>query len=196
MECSVCYNDDVSTCKLVCGHEFCMSCIKKWYLKSEEEATCPMCRQRLYFRGMRNQEEQWVKEREQGEIDNAFENCFNFQCEMHTETVESAMESAKEDDFFLCDVNLFNEFFMENLCSMEKLFNKYSKFNWDYWEDFEEAVNQEYECPPIKPRLYMYYELLMKYNSLIKISKNNSKHFYSDIKSNQKIPRLFHISAK
>jgi len=172
-----------------------MSCIKKWYLKSEEEATCPMCRQRMYFRGMRNQEEQWEKEREQEEIDNAFENCFNFQCEVHAENVEMCQKGPP--DRLQKNVLLwFNEFLMENLCSMEKLFNKYSKFNWDYWEDFEEAVNQEYECAPIKPRLYMYYELLMKYNSLIKISKNNSKHFYSDIKSNQKIPRLFHISAK
>ena len=195
MECSVCYNDDVSTCKLVCGHEFCMSCIKKWYLKSEEEATCPMCRQRLYFRGMRNQEEQWEKEREQGEIDNAFENCFNFVVEeVEAWKKEEADSDEPESRWF--DSLLLNEYLMENLCSMEKLFNKYSKFNWDYWEDFEEAVNQEYECAPIKPRLYMYYELLMKYNSLIKISKNNSKHFYSDIKSNQKIPRLFHISAK
>ena len=195
MECAVCYNDGVSTCKLVCGHEFCMSCIKKWYLKSEEEATCPMCRQRLYFRGMRNQEEQWQKERGQEEIDNAFENCFNFQFEVHAENVEMCQKEDEDEEGF-CYVKMFNEILMENLCSMEKLFNKYSKFNWDYWEDFEEAVNQEYECAIDNTRMYMYYELLMKYNSLIKISKNNSKHFYSDIKSNQRIPRLFHISAK
>ena len=66
MECSVCY-ENTSTCKLVCGHSFCMSCIKEWYLKSEEDPTCPMCRQRLYFKGMHKQEQQWENERYENE---------------------------------------------------------------------------------------------------------------------------------
>lgn len=51
MECSVCYSA-VSNCNLVCGHSFCMSCVKQWYQKGEQKATCPMCRKNLYFRGM------------------------------------------------------------------------------------------------------------------------------------------------
>ena len=62
MECPVCYEDCHKTCKLVCGHDICMSCVKEWWVKSEGSPTCPMCRQNLYFRGMRHLVSRWMEE--------------------------------------------------------------------------------------------------------------------------------------
>jgi len=146
-----------------------MSCIKKWYLKSEEEATCPMCRQRLYFKGMHKQEERWEKERHAEEIDNVFENCFNFVIEQ-VETWKTWIHSV-----------VLNEYLMDNLCSMEYFFNKYKKFDWDYWEDFEDAVNGEAGSLVVQDMPGMYYELLIKNMSLLKFSKNNSKRFFPNV---------------
>ena len=61
MECSVCY-DSAAKCKLVCGHEFCHSCVKSWYVKCQDDATCPMCRGTFYFRGMRHHLKKWDEE--------------------------------------------------------------------------------------------------------------------------------------
>lgn len=65
MECPVCYEDCHKTCKLVCGHDVCMSCVKEWWVKSEGSPTCPMCRQNLYFRGMRHAVPKWIEEVEE-----------------------------------------------------------------------------------------------------------------------------------
>lgn len=54
-ECPVCFTHD-ATRRLVCGHTFCDSCLKKWYGKNP---TCPMCRRSLYFKGMRHVVKGW-----------------------------------------------------------------------------------------------------------------------------------------
>jgi hypothetical protein len=52
MECPVCYENSVN-CTLVCGHKFCKSCVKTWYLKgSTTESGCPMCRRKVHYRRM------------------------------------------------------------------------------------------------------------------------------------------------
>lgn len=63
MECPICYDECHKTCKLVCGHSLCMSCVREWWKKSEEP-TCPMCRNNLYFRGMRHTVSRWGDEYE------------------------------------------------------------------------------------------------------------------------------------
>ncbi len=47
-ECPVCYESNAK-CTLVCGHSFCMSCVKTWYMKGK---TCPMCRRNMHYRRM------------------------------------------------------------------------------------------------------------------------------------------------
>jgi hypothetical protein len=62
-ECPVCYCE-TANCKLICGHSFCKTCVKTWFYKNEQEdASCPMCRRRLYFRGMYKVVPKWEEER-------------------------------------------------------------------------------------------------------------------------------------
>ena len=56
MECPVCYCD-TNLNHLVCGHQLCTSCTKKWH------TTCPMCRESLCFHGIIDQKKQWNRER-------------------------------------------------------------------------------------------------------------------------------------
>lgn len=61
MECSICMSDITGSRKtLICKHTFCTSCIKEWFEKAD---TCPMCRGRLYFRGMK-----WSKKEDEPEL--------------------------------------------------------------------------------------------------------------------------------
>lgn len=176
MECSVCY-EITSTCKLICGHSFCMSCIKEWYLKSEEEPTCPMCRQRLYFKGMHKQEQKWEEERHENEINQVFSNCFNSIID------ESAYWKEEDDEFPFSkwqDSIEMSDYLIYNLTSMETYFNKCKNLNWDYWEDFEDAVNYEYDTF-ITKNPDIYYELVLKYESLINFSNVNSRRFLPDV---------------
>jgi hypothetical protein len=61
MECAVCYCNQAN-CKLVCKHSFCKSCVKEWYLSATEIPSCPMCRKRLYFKGMYKLIKTWEEE--------------------------------------------------------------------------------------------------------------------------------------
>ena len=70
MECAVCYCN-ASNCKLVCGHSFCRQCVKDWYQKGSEQ-TCPMCRHKLYFKGMYKLLQVWEEERFEQQRDEAF----------------------------------------------------------------------------------------------------------------------------
>lgn len=59
MECPVCYENTIN-CTLVCGHQFCKSCVKTWYTKTWNTkdddnngcAGCPMCRRNVHYRRM------------------------------------------------------------------------------------------------------------------------------------------------
>lgn len=76
MECSVCYANKAN-CKLVCGHEFCRTCVKQWYYKGDgEECTCPMCRAKLYFKGMYKVIPLWEEERFEQKNQEAFAEAF------------------------------------------------------------------------------------------------------------------------
>lgn len=60
MECPVCY-DKTANRTLVCGHKFCASCIKTWYIKGADGG-CPMCRRKVHYRRMpikKWREEMW-----------------------------------------------------------------------------------------------------------------------------------------
>lgn len=83
MECPVCYENSVN-CTLVCGHKFCKSCVKTWYLKgSTTESGCPMCRRKVHYRRMPI--EKWRKEADEEKKNEVFQESFN-------ELLESVME--------------------------------------------------------------------------------------------------------
>ena len=89
-ECAVCYSE-VATCKLVCKHSFCKSCVKTWYQKSEEP-TCPMCRQQINVdveNEENNDDEQTIhmyneqeEEPYRSELNRYNENNYNFDSEL------------------------------------------------------------------------------------------------------------------
>ena len=84
MECPVCYCA-TANCKLVCGHGLCTDCAKSWYKKSDEP-NCPMCRQPMYFKGMR-------KLKYQMEEDRFEEHC----TELFTEAIDDMFEDWEMD---------------------------------------------------------------------------------------------------
>jgi hypothetical protein len=71
-ECPVCYCAQ-ATCKLTCGHQFCHSCVKEWYVKCTDTATCPMCRKNLHFKGLRQKAEKWNDEHREQLIQRVFD---------------------------------------------------------------------------------------------------------------------------
>ena len=84
MECPVCY-ERVTNCKLVCGHQFCKTCVKTWYLKGEN-ASCPMCRKKVHYRRM--PVKKWKAEAEESKKDTIFEESFD-------ELIDQMMEPVK-----------------------------------------------------------------------------------------------------
>ena len=114
MECAVCYNSDTRPCKLVCGHSFCMSCVKEWYLRSQnEDVSCPMCRKRLYFKGMQKVCERWENERHEQRLEEIYANCFDEVLDdefFHQMTTEYSLE--------MSDIT------MDELYTMEYHFNR------------------------------------------------------------------------
>lgn len=80
MECPVCYENSVN-CTLVCGHQFCKSCVKTWYFKGT--SGCPMCRRKVHYRRMPINT--WRKEAEENKKESIFQESFD-------ELLENVME--------------------------------------------------------------------------------------------------------
>jgi len=109
MECSVCYCESGSFCKLTCGHAFCNGCIKTWYLKGTGTG-CPMCRKPIHFKGFAKVRDEWDAEARETRcsevIDQAFtaaiEEAFEFCAEVKSKNLRKmVMDSLIED---LCDI--------------------------------------------------------------------------------------------
>lgn len=97
-ECSVCYCEQ-ATCKLICNHSFCKSCVKTWYQKSSEP-TCPMCRHTMYFKGLHKISEIWQDERIEKQNEEAFNIAFDaiFEDEDESESESEESESESEEN--------------------------------------------------------------------------------------------------
>lgn len=74
MECPVCYENSVN-CTLVCGHKFCKSCVKTWYLNKGSDSGCPMCRRKVHYRRMPIQK--WRDEAEETKKESVFHESFD-----------------------------------------------------------------------------------------------------------------------
>lgn len=94
MECPVCY-ENKTNCKLVCGHEFCKSCVKTWYMKG---GSCPMCRKKVHYRRMPIKK--WKQEAEE-----------NKKSEIFQEAFDSAIEDLME--FEVSDVPIYQLEYIE-----------------------------------------------------------------------------------
>ena len=98
-ECPVCYSD-IARCKLVCGHSFCKSCVKSWYHQctDAEGAKCPMCRHRLYFKGMYKVLDDWEDERIELKEQEAFQEVFDSVFESEEDTWDDDDDEEEYDD--------------------------------------------------------------------------------------------------
>ena len=109
MECSVCYSS-VAKCQLVCGHQFCHGCVREWYQKCDDCATCPMCRGNLYFRGMRKHIEKWDEEAYYAHIDGVWNECIETVLEYGDEVdllfMEDRFNTLKEAGMLIADIVL------------------------------------------------------------------------------------------
>lgn len=88
----MCYTDNCS-CKLVCGHSFCHSCVKEWYTTSETPS-CPMCRQDMYFRGMHKAKAKWQEEADEKHLATVYAQVFE-----NALDDEDSMELIEEVDY-------------------------------------------------------------------------------------------------
>jgi len=97
----VCY-ENCANCTLVCGHKFCKSCVKTWYLKGSDGG-CPMCRRKVHYRRM--PVKRWRKEAEESKKETIFQESFD-------ELLEGVMEpivfdiQGQSDDVWIPRVNL------------------------------------------------------------------------------------------
>ena len=125
MECPVCFSDDQSMCKLVCGHSICHDCTKSWYMKntSEDGCTCPMCRKPLYFFGMRSRVGQWEEEREQAQYDNIYSKMFDNIIYTHMNRTEEGDTDSEYD--FDSEWEYDSDDLMEDLADFEKKINSF-----------------------------------------------------------------------
>ena len=80
----MCY-DKKCNCTLLCGHKFCISCVKAWYV--DGHGTCPMCRKKVRFRCM--PVKKWAKEAEETKKERVFE-----------ETLDEHLEHMPDIDVF------------------------------------------------------------------------------------------------
>jgi hypothetical protein len=98
-ECPVCYSE-TARCKLVCGHTLCRQCVKSWYHKctDSEGAKCPMCRKRLYFKGMYKVLDEWEQERIDLLEQQAFEEVFEDVLEEAFETDPDLLSDDEEEE--------------------------------------------------------------------------------------------------
>lgn len=96
-ECAVCYCEQ-ATCKLVCNHSFCKTCVKTWYQKSDEP-TCPMCRRVMYFKGLHKLSEKWEDERIEKLNEEAFNTAFDAIFEEGSDYSESEEDSESDSDW-------------------------------------------------------------------------------------------------
>ena len=119
MECPVCYTDKCD-CKLACGHSFCKSCVKDWYIKAEAEPSCPMCRSTLYFRGMHKVVDKWEQEFEEKKWD-----------DIYSEVLTEVLEDFEEGDATILQIED-----MENAYrNIRELHDAGYDFSWDFIRD-------------------------------------------------------------
>jgi hypothetical protein len=139
-ECPVCYSANAS-CKLVCGHGFCNACVKTWYFKSEEPS-CPMCRRKMYFKGMWKLTDEWIQERidqkNQTMFGEAFEDIFDEESDSESETGSETDSDASEESWETCSSDssdykeFYSQFMLAEIVRLQKDYKKAMELGLDF----------------------------------------------------------------
>lgn len=120
-ECPVCYEKSVN-CTLVCGHRFCKSCVKTWYLKGSDSG-CPMCRRKVHYRRMPTRK--WREE--------AFENKLS---EIYQESFEELIEDLAT--FYKTNIRL------DEVANLEKTYRAIKNVVTDT-DELDYVLNETYD---------------------------------------------------
>lgn len=72
MECPVCFCT-TGLVKLGCSHHMCKSCAETWYTKSPVDASCPMCREPLTWKGIHRLREKLEDEKAEVQLETCWE---------------------------------------------------------------------------------------------------------------------------
>ena len=158
MECPVCYCEDAK-CTLVCGHSFCHGCVKNWWTKSEECATCPMCRQSLYFRGIRDHVAKWDSEKIEFRNQSVYNRIF-----------DEIMEDLDEEDIDDFDRSLA----MFSLMNLEDVYGRVNAMNWDVDEDTMYDILHQYMLQMTWSYEPIVYDDIMPHEKLLFVPKKQS----------------------
>ena len=129
MECPVCYCDDAK-CRLVCGHSFCHGCVKEWWTKACDDATCPMCRQTLYFHGMYMKVPEWEREKRELRNQSVYSRIFD--------DIMADLDECEDVDDFDRSLAMFS------LMNLDDVMKRITDMDWDLDEETMYDVINEY----------------------------------------------------
>lgn len=145
MECPVCYNPTQNI--LRCGHVLCRECTQEWYLKSQENCNCPMCRKPVQFRGFRDMCEKLENEKYESFYEEIFGVVFERMCECFEETADVRYMQIMEDVQKKLNIYKLSEVELD----YEDLIQFIIDSDWTYY--VVNTIQDEYKItPPLVPK--------------------------------------------
>ena len=137
MCCPICYEEGAK-CQLVCGHSFHHSCIKEWYMNAGNNSGCPMCRNKIYFKGLHKKKKLWEEEKRDKKCS-----------EIYTTVIQDLLEMAKTCSFIRLH-------FKEYLEYIEDDYTKLKDIVVDY-DDLEYLIGNPDVLITDEPNVPLYY---------------------------------------
>lgn len=145
MECPVCYNTTHNILK--CGHFLCRGCAQEWYLKSQENCNCPMCRKPIYYNGFRDMCEKLEIEKIENFYEEVFELVFEKMCDCLQESFDPRYIEVMKD--VQKKLNIYK--FSETELDYDDLIEFIMDDNWSYFVISEGPIEYK-KVPPNVPK--------------------------------------------
>jgi len=147
MECPVCYCEKKCV-HFMCGHDICHTCTETWCKKSTERC-CPLCRKKIYFKGIRKFYDKWN--------DEYFEDVIN--------------------DVIIDLYDDWDEFDIEDLLWVETKISKIRYLYYKYRDNIDpeiirEILESHFELIIVYQAFIILYEVFLKYIKYLFIVKS------------------------